>query len=220
MSLRGHDLVERCLRRMLLPRRPLAAYPFHIMGQKKRNSLLWSNPAHLYRFSEGLLYSIKIWPVFFMDDVYHFSPPALFQKIPGLMFIAARQVSLIATNHKVYKNSIQKETATETGMAESWQLSPFLAKINWKNNCFFHRNVFSLVVFLKIYSLRLVVEKVYYWGRMRSLHFCPACLWSPLSTAGMEIIRNMMIHEAEFPPQEKLESQSHHSWVRNSVCLT
>lgn len=53
-----------------------------------------------------------------MDDVYQVSPPTLFQKIPVLMFIAARQVSLIATNRKVYKKSIQKETATEIGTAE------------------------------------------------------------------------------------------------------
>lgn len=53
-----------------------------------------------------------------MDDVYQVSPPTLFQKIPVLMFIAARQVSLIATNRKVYKKSIQKETATEIEMAE------------------------------------------------------------------------------------------------------
>lgn len=46
------------------------------------------------------------------------------------MYIAAGQVSLIATSHNVYKKSIQKETATEMEMEESWQRSHFLAKIN------------------------------------------------------------------------------------------
>lgn len=93
-----------------------------------------------------------------MDNIYHFSPPTPFQKIPVLTYIAAGQVSLIATSHNVYKKSIQKEAATEMEMEESWQQSLFLAKINWKNNCFLHRNVFYLV-FSFIYSLLTVVRK-------------------------------------------------------------
>lgn len=48
-----------------------------------------------------------------MDDFYHLYPPTLFQKIPVLKFIAARQVSLIATSHKVYKNQYKKKQQLE-----------------------------------------------------------------------------------------------------------
>lgn len=70
-----------------------------------------------------------------MDNICNFSQPTLFQKIPALMYIAAGKGPLIATHHNVYKKSIQKGTATEMEMAESWQRSPFLAKVNWKHNC-------------------------------------------------------------------------------------